>query len=71
MKPILRHSGAVWAANANLVTAFVVGVVDQRLLDVVEHLRLVGGIVLDAAMPIEMVVGDVGDKARSQVPENR
>lgn len=42
--------------------AFVVGVVDQRLLDVVKHLRLVGGIVLDAAMPIEMVVGDVGDR---------
>ena len=55
VKPILRHSGAVWAA-------FVVGVVDQRLLDVVKHLRLVGGIVLDAAMPIEMVVGDVGNR---------
>ena len=44
----------------------IVRVVDQCLLDVVEHLRLVGSVVFDASMPIEVVIGDIGDRGTGE-----
>ena len=39
----------------------VVGIVDQCLAGTMEHLRLIGRVVVNASMPVKMIIGDVGD----------
>ena len=56
-----------FGCECQLGHALIIRVVHQRLLGMVEDLRFIGRVIVDTAMPIKMVVSDIGDRRAIQL----